>query len=475
MKGLTFILLAAAAGAWFAQAQEAARPVTLHVTASDAQGHAVGDLAADDLRVADQGKNQAITSFRKEGWKPSSPAAAGEFSNRPPALTNLHVVLFDLLNLEQSDRRPVTDQIVRALKGLEASESVYLYILSIEGKLTAVRGVPEAPASAPDNAAAPWTADAGALLEKAIGPMVAPVTIYQRDLPLRVKTTFAALDALAARLEALPGRKTVTWITAGVPWRIPQENNEIFDCLPFIRQTSAHFVAANVGLNPISKIPAGAGLESKATIEEFANLTGGKLYGGGNIEQAIPEVIAASRFTYRAQFTPGAKNWDGKFHKVQTTTTRKGVSVAAEQGYTADKEAKSQDRGVALFQNPSDAADIGLRATVSPGAQPHTIRLHIAIDADDLDLPAQNGGFGLQLTLQSAGYLAEGKIQMYTPVPVNATLTADQRAKAAKDGLRLAHDIVLGDGVQKVRLMVEDRNSHTAATLTIPVAPATVR
>jgi hypothetical protein len=58
----------------------------------------------------------------------------------------------------------------------------------------------------------------------------------------------------------------------------------------------------------------------------------------------------------------------------------------------------------------------------------------------------------------------------YAPVPINSTLTPEQRDKMARDGLRLGHEVTVTAGMRKVRLAVEDRTTKTTGTLTIPVA-----
>src|SRR5947208_16892866 len=105
--------------------------VTLNLVATDSQGHPVADLTAGEIQITDQGKPQSVAGFRKESrLPPAAPTAQREFTNRPAALSNVHVVLFDLLNLELAARKPATDQIVRALEHLEASDSVYLYLVN---------------------------------------------------------------------------------------------------------------------------------------------------------------------------------------------------------------------------------------------------------------------------------------------------------------------------------------------------------
>ncbi|HZY60106.1 MAG TPA: VWA domain-containing protein, partial [Candidatus Binataceae bacterium] len=438
---------------------------------ADSQGHPVSDLTAAELQVTDQGKTQPIASFRKDTRRPSVATSPSEFSNRPAALNNVHVILFDLLNLDMAARKPATDQIVRALEHLEVSESVYLYLVNLSGELVRVRALPESMTDL-RAAGAPWTTDARALLEKAIGPVAAMRPVFERDIALRVKTTYNSLEIVAGRLALLPGRKTIDWITAGVPRSFPLENGQIFDCIPNLRQAAGKIAQANVSVNPVSQLLASTGPENLQTLQEFADLTGGKLYQGGDIERAIPDTIEASRSVYRVQYAPPGGNWDGKFHKVRVTATRKGVNIQSEQGYTADKQAPAaSDRTAALFQNPFDASDIGLRTILSPLPEPHKFHVQIIIDANDLQLAPQADRFAGQLTLMFGGYLADGKLQSYPPMPVNLNLTAEQRDRGARDGLKLGNDLTVDPAAGKVRLVVTDRGSNTSATLTIPIAP----
>jgi VWFA-related protein len=440
-----------------------AQNVTIHLTATDSQGHPVTDLAADELRLTDEGRPQPIGSFRKDAAR-FEPPTAGEFTNRPAALAGVHIILFDLLNLPVADRKPCTDQIVRTFQHLEQPESVYLYVLSVEGQVIPVRGLP---AAAPIPAA-PANADLAAAFDKAVGPVAAQRANFTTDVAFRSKNAYAALETLAGRLASIPGRKTISWITMGIPRTfqrgasgaapdVRDSTNELFDSLPYIRQTANRVAQAGVGINPVAMLSGADSPENRETLQAFAELTGGKLYQSGDIERAVPEIIQDSRVTFRVQYTP--KSWDGKFHKLRVTSARKGVNIQCEQGFIAEKPSDP----ATIYQSPFDAADIGVRSTVTPGAQANVLRLHLNIDSQDIHLEGP-----VQLTLSVAGYMPDGKMITYAPVPLNLNLTPEQREKA-KDGLRLGHEVTVATGMQKVRLAIEDRATKTSGTLTIPV------
>src|ERR1039457_3261029 len=148
-------LLAAAGTAWLGLARpngrDADRPppsaplIKLNVAAVDARGQSVADLTREDFQVFDGGKLQHIASFRRNDVKPlrADPPRLNESSNRSGApLSRATVILFDLLNARFEDRAYAVNQLIPALQHVEASDSVFLYFLTLNGALYAVHPLP---------------------------------------------------------------------------------------------------------------------------------------------------------------------------------------------------------------------------------------------------------------------------------------------------------------------------------------------
>jgi VWFA-related protein len=466
---LTLALAACAPGGQLLAADDSAqRLVTVNLSARDADGHAVTDLTAADLQVSDQGKSAAIAAFRNESLRPQ--AVAREHSNRPaPSVSQVQVILLDMLNLSQAARQPTIDQVVKTLEAMPNSDSLYFYLLNLYGDLVPVRALPDGP---PDpKPAAPWTKEIRTLLDKATGPIAVVHVPIERDVMLRMQRSYAALDTIGTRLAPLPGRKNILWATFGVPCSVSRENGEIWDCRPNLGKVAAKLAQANVAVDPVVLQSGTADIESGVTLQEFVDLTGGKLY-GGDIGRALADSMEGARSSYRLQYAPRANSWDGKSHKLKVTSARKGVSILVPQSYTAEKVApaiNSKERNAALFHSPFNAAAIGLSVAAGPGQQPHTLHLRIGIDTQDLLLTPRNGTFAAQLTFTVAAFLPDNKMQNYDPLPVNLNLTQEQVGKMKRDGMHLGHDVTLPDGVKKVRLLVEDRASGLAGIVTIPV------
>ena len=466
-------IFALAASAAFAQTPPP-RLVTLNLAATDAQGHPVTDLTAAEIQITDQGKSVPVVAFRNDAARPGAAApAAREYTNRPsPAVSHAQIILFDTFNLPLANRQPAVDQIVRSLEKLETSDSVYLYLLSLTGELVAVRGLPDA-ATESNAAATPWVRGIRAMLQKAVGPPAAVEAAIRRDTARRLESTYGALATLASRLAPLPGRKNILWLTGGMPCTLSTESGMPWDCRPILSQVSAKLEDANVGLSPVSIQTGATDPEVTSTFQQFVDQTGGKLYTGGDIERAVPEAIELGRSAYRLQFAPPANSWDGKVHKIRATSTRKGVGLLSRQTYTAEKVAgpfNEKEHDLALFQNPFDAVDLTVGVIVSAAAQPRTVHLRITLDPQELMLTSANDKVTGQLSLQVAAFLPDNKLQVYDPIPVNLNLTAEQVAKMTRDGMHLGNDVLIPEGVRKIRLLVVDRANKNAATVTIPIA-----
>ena len=297
------ILVCAASVAAFPQTS--AR-ITLNVVAFDSHDQIVGDLTSQDFQVSDQGKPQRIVSF----YRNADPQA-------PPV-----VILFDLLNDGLGNRGYGTKEIIQALEHLESSDSLYLYLLTSQGQ-TPVRGLPTPQEHNPPEKT-PWTDHIKPLLQRAIE--------HGYGLKGNGISTFPALESLGAALKPFPGRKNLIWITSGVPFSYAPRGGGVGNNSSLINRTATTLDRDGVTLSSVHQ---GNNVENGdlATLEQFADLTGGKVY-ANDFEKAVKEVMAASRSGYVIEYD--APPLDGKYHKVRVTCSRKGVHLQVKEGYYAN-------------------------------------------------------------------------------------------------------------------------------------------
>ena len=481
--------------------QSGVRLLDLNVVAVDNHGKPVTDLTADDFQIVDAGKPQKITFFRRNDdssrQNPAPASGPNQFSNRAKGGSpNATVILFDMLNMGFGARGFAADQIVRALGGMDSADSLYLYMLSVDGKLFAVHGITPGEGAAPEPPGAPWTRRIKPLMDEALQTL----TRFRSpdiDVFVRIPMTFSALNTLGGQLSAIPGRKVVVWVTDGVPVALGEMRSDTglpIDYTPQIRQLSGALERSNIALYPVRQIMlgrsdnigaesggngatggAGTGLQSIATLELFADLTGGRRNADKDISAAVHQAMADLHFSYQIGYSVPSSNWDDKFHKLSVTSKRKGLRIQAKRGYYAWKSAagsRTQQAFNATAATPFDAEEIGLRATVSADPQNHAgEQVDLRIDARDIALSQDGDRYTGHLGIMAVGYLPSGLIDSSPAIALDLHYTAAERDQVLRDGIAFTRTLTPSQGENKFRVMVFDRSSNSVGSITIPAAP----
>jgi VWFA-related protein len=462
------------------------RLIDLNVIAVDAHGEPVIDLTSDDFQVTDGGKPQKIAFFRHTDSKLWRQPALGpnEFSNRSGAnIPRATVILFDLLNERLSTRGAAQSQLTHYLESLETADYLYLYLLTVEGRLYSVRGLPigEAPVS---SSAAPWTREIKPLLDGAMRTVmrVRPVDI---DVAVRVQLTFQALDMLAVELSHVPGRKNIVWITDGVPIAlgpVRSDTGDFVDYTPLIRRLTEALDRSAIAIYPVRQVMLGSpdainaggggGVASIDTLEQFAGLTGGRPDAGKDVGGAIKQAMNDVRISYQIGYYPPSGNWDGKFHKLRVASRRKGLRLQAKTGYYAWPDppgTRAQQAVAQAVATAFDAAEIGLRASLAPEPkEARLVQLNARVDANDIVLAHDADQYTGQLRFAIASYPADGPPQLSTVIPLDLHYTAQERDRAFEEGIPFSQEFQLPVAARTVRLIVFDRGSNAVGSITVP-------
>jgi len=466
------------------------RMMDLNVVALDSHGQPILDLTRDEFRINDNGKPRNIAFFRhRDSALSAAPALAlNEFSNR--GRTNVPratVILFDLLNERFGTRGMTANQLVHDLESLESADYVYLYCLTFTGRLYAVHGLP-GPESAPARPdGAPWTRQVKPLLDNALRALTQVRPVDDVDPNYRIQLTYSGLNAVAGLLSRVPGRKSLVWLTDGVPVELGPNRSytgDFLDFTPLLRQMSETFDRSEVAIYPVRMVmigspngmggPGTTGVGSLYTLDEFADLTGGRRDAGKDIAAAVRQAITDTRTSYLIGYYPPAENWDNKFHKLRVTCTRKGVRIQAKTGYYAwdDAPGTRSDQAIdSAVGTTFDAAEIGLRAGLSMDAN-GKLRLGAHIDTRDIVLVHDGERYNAELRLGIVGYVP-GVAPMRGPViPVDLHLSPQDRDRALEQGIAFVRDLTFSQQVETVRLVVFDRVSNAIGSVTVPVPVA---
>jgi hypothetical protein len=71
------------------------------------------------------------------------------------------------------------------------------------------------------------------------------------------------------------------------------------------------------------------------TLQQLADLSGGRVYLNGEIEEAITQSLQDVRSRYQQSYETASQ--DGKYHKLSVECSRKGVHIEAPKGYFAEQ------------------------------------------------------------------------------------------------------------------------------------------
>ena len=373
----------------------------------------------------------------------------------------------------------------------QPADHLYLYFLTVDGMLFQVHGLPGAESAQADDGS--WTHQIGPLIDSSMRGVFQqrPLLI---DVAARVGLTFQALQQLAIQLSRVPGRKNIVWITDGVPIALGpnrSDTGDVIDFTPQIRKLSEALDQLGVAIYPTRQVifgapdeigelsdvgqtgGAGTGIESLTTLNEFAEMTGGRPNGGKNIEASIKQAMNDVRTSYDMGYYPTSENWDNKFHKIRVTCRRKGVRIQTKTGYYAWKENSGTRAQMAFATAAStafDSPEIGLRADVLTDPQDGRVKhFDLHIDAHDIAL-SQEGGVDYygDMRLMVIHYLNDGTVQGQPVVPLEVQYNPQEREQALNKGIEFADDLPVSHNGTQIRIIVFDRGTNSVGSLTIP-------
>ena len=461
-----------------AYAQEPAQLVRLNVVAVDAQGKPVTDLTAADFHIVDEGKPQTIALFHSGGYGPATPSNPGEFANRPSPPPHTTVILFDCLNHMRSEWLYATKKLSTSLKQIDDAGSIYFYVLTPAGELDAIHPIPAGPGAAPDKT---WNQNIESMLNKEIkGLKARPAGMADEVV---TKKTYSTLEGLGKQLTNYPGRRDIIWVLGGVPytWKENTKNPCIgiwVGCGLYAEHLSVSLDLYGTFVNLLTFTD----LDTDKTVdmEAMAALTGGSLtYGnkGGEISQVIQLGNDSASDSYTIAYDPTAANWDNKFHLVKMSCDRKGVKLIAKTRYYALPDSRPPDKrqmdalGYA-FAAPHDVSDIGLHGTITPGKAAGTVKVDLKAAMSDIMVTQSGGQFTAHLRVLVSARSANGPEGDPKDMSLDPKFTKEQYDSYLKDGFPISNDVVTDSTTTAVRIVIADRVTDLAGSLTIPLAVA---
>jgi len=395
-----------------------ARLVVLNVLVQDHSGHPVSGLSKDDFDVTDAGRQQTVKLFSANHLATKAPGPAPNAlprniaTNRPLTQegipVGITVVLIDQYNTNLMDQAYAKGQILKFLGSLEANQQVALYTLTSKGLAIAhdftnnAASLRAAMTKMPSHLGRDLQAssvDPANTGDERLDQIIdkSNALVAESFTKSRIVNTSAALKSLAGHLSGIPGRKSLVWITDGVPMQLfgdleglqsrPGGNPSAMPAQSLGRsgldkqdlmlardRSQLSFTSyiddvcrtlnnANVAIYPVDARglqtapftdasknfkmdPTTHGLPNSAfqvdnrntaTMNYLADMTGGKaFYNTNDIAEAARKVINDYSASYTLGYYVSASEWDNQYHKLKVSVRRPGVNVRTKRGYLAE-------------------------------------------------------------------------------------------------------------------------------------------
>lgn len=313
----------------------------------------------------------------------------------------------------------------------------------------------------------------------------------------REAQTMAALRQISAHVADFPGRKSLVWLTANIPFSgaamarvLSPANIAVYPIdARGLLPTSAMLLADIHGTADADDVSGASGHwdnmpgQSSEPIgipnmEELAVETGGQAFVNTNdITGAIRKAVEDSAVTYTLGFYLDSFSMDGKFHKIKVQSKRNGVTLRYPTGYFAYSDAvapedRNQQALFAALESPLESSLIPLEMKVDRVNQPeaNSLRLTCEIDVRGIRLAQQGGLRKGKLAVYTIEQDATGKVLQRWDKTFDLQLTEGQYAALLKTGMPFHQIVHLRDGTTTLRLLVDDPSTNNIGSLIIPIA-----
>ena len=311
--------------------------VEVRVVAQDAHGKPVANLQSSDFEILDNGKPQPVRLFSayRGDASPAGGTAAGKSGDASPTPSEYAVILLDWMNATYLNRVFVRDEVLRLLKEFKPRQRLAVFVLSRKNP----------------RLLCDFTSDRDTLIylvdqleldfADQTGPAHAPPLGGRRggrgdstpaqELALfharnQLVDTAIAFEKIAEHLAHVPGRKTVLWVSAGIPMTIEGSYYAVFLEPAFgklNRSDTAIYAIDAVGLD----------LHPSDSLFEFAHRTGGEtFYLSNDLTESMRTALEDMDVSYTLGFHMPEDAKPG-LHALRVRVKRPGIRLRYREAY----------------------------------------------------------------------------------------------------------------------------------------------
>jgi len=536
------------------------RLVLVDVVVTDKKGQPITGLKAEDFTVEENGKKQKVSVFVPPGpgLTPAAQLSPGVYSNRPEHLSPggpLTVILLDAINSPFRDQAYGRLQMLKYVQE-QGDSGRQMAVMTLTDQLrvlqqftsdphilgTAIKNYkpqtqPVAAMAPPvSTAAGGGTSGPGTAVNLAIDSAAAAVGSFQDiqvsyELERRTIVTIQAMQSLSRMLAGLPGRKTVVWLAAALPFDlIPEERNiseaELQATLPSVKQKSlgtigsgsiaaeqrqlhnedirraeAGLASAGIAIYPVDLRGLMSGMEflrddsanrqavdssgraiarmsdvsaDQETMREIAAETGGKAYVNQNeIKDGVALAVSDEKASYTIGYYPENKKWDGKYRSIKAKVNQGDTEVRCRKGYFAIDTSQLKDRRddqdvAASLKSNAPATQVLFMAQCKSTSQ-NKVRVVFLVDGHTLSAEDSGANKKMNVSLYATIYGSDGKMLANRSIKVDRAFDAATYAQILEKGMMVPIDMDVPTGGKDVRLAVLDNKTGLIGTVNGPL------
>jgi VWFA-related protein len=536
------------------------RLVDIGVVAYDKKGRPLTGLKADDFEIYDNGRKQTVRYFSQTREAPAAPSPNPSgtppqttYSNRraatAPGILSADaegittVLLIDAGNLAWADLTNARGQMLHFLQSLSAGERVALYILQghsfqvlqeattdhaeLAAKLS--QWMPSAQDLARSqeteqrnkqqfddvrNATDLQSVNGNTSSSPDMASTVDPKLLVNGSNPMRDAAPI--LIDVARRLGAIPGHKSLVWISSdnvlanwtdravgqdkggahidGLVLREQEALNNAHVSIYPLDASQLETAAVDSGLANMNvtlapgtmsgpAVQGGADKTGRITagmqqdlhgiqpaIQGLAAATGGRTFPrSGDIAASLNQAVADGRATYLLSFTPDSPA-DNTYHLLTVKlSTKRGATLRYRTGYQYTKEPVTlKDRMREAISQPLDMNDIAISA--NPVETPLGATLKLKIATSDLTLRQQDGRWMGKLDIFLVQREDTGNHAWVSGQAIQLRLLPATYEEAVKTGVPFDQLVARKQTTGSIRVVVVDETSGRIASVTVPAA-----
>ncbi len=488
--------------------QAGTRLVEVDIVAKS-KGLPAAGLTKEDFTILDNGKRQNIAFFSVRSVKSARTAEAplppGTYSNRlahyPESAGRTTVILIDQMNTPQALQAYAIPRVVKFVASRRGADRIAIYTIAPSGALHVAQELTDNTDLLRRAAHGLMARDPSRRINDTTGMSAHEAEAYAAmNIFGPVQAVEAALKQIGRHLSGVPGRKNLVWVTTAFPLFLPDLG---LDFRPDMEKAAHALNDAGialysvdarglmVGLDGFSRAdrpgpPAsphaiaimmgrGSSVDTRGldTEQMLSSLTGGLTFFNKSnaIEESIETAVEDGDVTYALGFYPDLSAQGEKWHNLKVGVARHGVELRYRTGYFAQREGDTANDPPALDQllkEPLDSAQLELRAEAHPDpTRPGVLDLKVNIDLHGVSFSHGNSRRSGAVDLS---FYVEGTHRLFRK-PLKIEIPDDQFDAVIAKGLDAVAPIDITDGVEALRVVVQDKTTGAAGSLTVPLPP----